>query len=169
VSLDPPDPELRRTTASYTLERELAVGIDRAFDAVVAEEVLPHVLHRVGPLPGVLGTRDLTGPWDTPGSRRTVELDGGRTVHETVLVWVRPLQFACRVEGFPKSIGWMADHAVGVWLFEPLGPRRSRLRWTYSFHSRALPTTPPLVVFARTFWGRYMEACADRLVERMTA
>jgi hypothetical protein len=25
---------------------------------------------------------------------------------------------------------------------------------------------PLLVVFARTFWGRYMEACADRLVER---
>ena len=34
---------------------------------VVAEDVLPKVLHRWGPIPGVLGTRDLTGTWSTPG------------------------------------------------------------------------------------------------------
>lgn len=166
MSVEPPDPELRRTIASYTLERELPVGLDRTFDTVVAEDVLPHVLQRVGPVPGVVGTHGLTGPWDTPGSERTVELEGGGTVRETVLMWVRPLHFAYRVEGFPKPIGWMANHAVGVWRFEPLGPRRCRFRWTYSFHSRLFLTVPPLTAYARSFWGRYMEAGADRLVER---
>jgi hypothetical protein len=162
-----PDEEAPRVPlSSYTLERELPVPIERAFDTVVADDVLPHVLRRVGPVPGVIGTRDQTGSWDAPGSERTVELDDGSTVRETVLVWLRPLQFEYRVEGFPRPIGWMAEHATGSWSFQPLGPGRTRFRWTYAFRRRGIVGAPLLVVFARTFWGRYMEACADRLVER---
>jgi hypothetical protein len=160
----PEDAGERLAGASYSLERELPVHIERAFDTVVAEDVLPRVLHRVGPVPAVVETRDLTGPWDTPGSSRTVVLGNGQTVSETVVVWLRPLRFDYRVEGFGRPLGWMADYAIGSWWFEPAG-RSSRFHWTYAFHARGFWTRLPLLVFVKTFWGRYMEACADRLVE----
>ena len=53
--------------ASHTVSRDTAATVERIFDVVVAEDVLPKVLHRWGPIPAVTGTRDLTGPWDTPG------------------------------------------------------------------------------------------------------
>lgn len=154
--------------ASYTLERELSVPVERAFDTVAAEDVLPHVLHRVGRVPGVKATRDLTGPWDTPGSSRTVVLENGETLQETLQVWLRPLRFEYRVEGFRGPVGMLTDYATGAWWFEPFG-RRSRFRWTYTFHSRRLWARPFAFLFVRMVWGRYMEAAADRLVERATA
>jgi hypothetical protein len=54
--------------------------VQRLFDEVVAGDVLPKVLHRYGLVPAVIGTEDLTGPWDTPGSQRRVCTSDGRRV-----------------------------------------------------------------------------------------
>src|SRR6266540_1769620 len=52
-----------------TVERGAHALVRRLFDEVVAEDVLPKVLHRCGPIPAVVGTEWLTGPWSTSGSR----------------------------------------------------------------------------------------------------
>ena len=67
---------------SHTVNRLARVGVQSLFDTVVAEDVLPKVLRRWGPIPAVVGTRDLTGPWTTPGSERTVVLDDGTSARE---------------------------------------------------------------------------------------
>jgi hypothetical protein len=162
-----PEDALAPHGVACSLDRELPVRVEAAFDTVVAQDVLPYVLHRVGPVPAVAGTRELTGPWDTPGSTRTVELDNGQTVRETVTVWLRPVRFEYRVDGFGPPLGWLVDHAIGSWLFEPAG-RTSRFRWTYTFVPRHWWVRPLLFAFVRLFWRRYMEACADRLVQRAT-
>lgn len=152
--------------ASYTVRRELSVPVERAFDVVVAEDVLPAVLHRWGPIPGVVGTTDLTGPWDTPGSERTVLLSDGRSARETVLAWERPSRFAYRVEEIEGSLGRLVNHAIGEWWFEATGSG-SHLRWTYTFS----PTRGGLLValFTRTAWAAYMRQCATLCVERAEA
>jgi hypothetical protein len=150
---------------AHTETRTAAVDVERLFDTVVAEDVLPHVLHRWGPIPAVKGTRELTGPWDTPGSSRTVELANGQTARETVLLWERPRRFGYRVERFDGVLGRLAEHATGSWEFEADGAR-SRLRWTYTFHPRGRLGRMLLGPFVRIAWSRYMAQCADLCVQR---
>jgi polyketide cyclase/dehydrase/lipid transport protein len=150
--------------ATHTVRRELEVDVARVFDVVVAEDVLPRVLHRWGPIPAVSGTRDLTGPWHTPGSERTVVLADGSTARERVIAWERPEQFEYRVDRFTNPLGRMVDHALGTWSFSPTDSG-SRFAWTYTFHARGLATAALLTVFVRTAWARYMGQCADLCVE----
>ncbi len=150
---------------SRTVSRELAVPVARAFDVVVAENVLPKVLHRWGPVPAVVGTRDLTGRWDTPGSARTVVLDDGSVVREQVLQWRRPQRFEYRVDRFTGPTGWLAEYALGTWLFSETAGGGAAFCWTYSFRARGSIARVLLAVFVRTTWARYMQQCADRCVE----
>lgn len=132
----------------------------RLFDVVVAEDVLPRVLHRVGPVPGVIGTRDLTGPWDTPGSQRTVQLQDGATVREQLTRFERPAHFEYRVDRFTGPFARLVDHASGVWHFSATADG-SAFTWTYRFQARSRLATPVLGLITATVWARYMERCAD--------
>jgi hypothetical protein len=151
--------------ASHTVARELdAVGVERIFDVVVAEDVLPKVLHRWGPVPGVTGTAEVTGSWDTPGSERTVLLEDGSTAHEQVLTWERPERFEYRVGRLSNPLGRLIDHALGSWEFSAT-ERGSRFVWTYSFTSTRRLSAALLRPFTATAWARYMGQCADACVE----
>lgn len=132
---------------------------------MVAADVLPKVLHRWGPIPAVAGTRDLSGPWDTPGSERTVVLGDGSTARERVLGWERPFRFEYRVDSFTSRLGRLADHATGAWKFSSAGPTSSSFRWTYTFHPRSGVATIALRAFVATAWARYMGQCADLSVQ----
>jgi hypothetical protein len=150
--------------ASHTLTRELDdVAVERIFDVVVAEDVLPKVLHRWGPVPGVIGTADLTGPWDTPGSERTVRLADGSTAHEQVLTWERPRRFEYRVDRLSSPVGRLVHHALGSWEFSPTD-RGSRFVWTYTFTSTRRLSAALLRPFTATAWARYMGQCAEECV-----
>jgi Polyketide cyclase / dehydrase and lipid transport len=151
-------------SAAHTVSRELEVDVERVFDVVVAEDVLPKVLRRWGPVPAVSGTRDMTGPWDTPGSERTVVLEDGSTAHERVLVWERPRRFEYRVDRFTSPLGRLVDHAIGTWDFTKT-ERGSSFRWTYSFDGRGRLAAILLRLFVRTAWARYMDQCADLCVK----
>jgi hypothetical protein len=149
---------------SHTVYRLASVGVEPLFDTVVAEDVLPKVLRRWGPIPAVLGTRDLSGPWTTPGSERTVVLDDGSTARERLTLWERPARFEYRVDQFTSPLGRLVDHATGAWEFDERGTASS-FRWTYSFHPRSVAASLPLHVVVRTAWARYMAQCADLTVE----
>ena len=151
-------------TVSHTVRRTATTSLDLLFDTVVAEDVLPKVLHRWGPVPAVVGTRDVTGPWDTPGSSRTVVLGDGSTAREQVLLWKRPTQFEYRVDGFTSPLGRMVDHAIGSWTFTG-DERGSAFEWTYSFHTRGRAAAVALRAFVPTAWARYMAQCADLTVQ----
>jgi hypothetical protein len=143
----------------HTERRTAAVGVERLFDVLVAEDVLPKILRRWGPVPAVVGTRDLSGPWNTPGSQRTVVLGDGSTAREEVLEWERPAHFRYRVDSFTSPLGRMVDHAIGDFRFEP----GSAFTWTYAFAPRR---GCGLLVrsFVRLAWSRYMSQCADASV-----
>jgi hypothetical protein len=150
---------------SHTVNRPADVGVELLFDTVVAEDVLPKVLHRWGPIPAVVGTRDLTGPWTTPGSERTVLLADGRSARERLVVWERPRRFEYIVDRLTSPLGRLVDHATGTWEFESFGPERSSFRWTYTFHTESRAAAAPLQLLVRTAWARYMAQCADLTVK----
>lgn len=149
---------------SHTVCRELQVGVERVFDVVVAEDVLPRVLRSWGPIPAVTGTCQLTGPWNTPGSQRTVLLEDGSTVREQVLVWERPRRFEYRVDRFTSPLGRLAHQAIGAWDFTQT-ERGSSFRWTYSFQAQGRFSAILLNLLVHTAWARYMDQCAELCVE----
>jgi hypothetical protein len=144
---------------SHTVSREVLLTREGLFDVVVAEDVLPKVLHRWGPIPGVQATRDLTGPWNTPGSERTVVLGDGNTARERVLIWERPRKFEYRVSEITGPFGRLVDHAVGSWVFTETF-HGSSFEWTYTFIARGRAAEIVLAPVVHTAWARYMEQCA---------
>lgn len=122
------------------------------------------MLHRWGPIPAVVATRDLTGPWTSPGSQRTVVLDDGTTARERLLVWERPGRFKY-VDRFTSALGRAVDHATGAWEFSATTPERPAFRWRYSFYTDSLAATLPLQLLVRTAWARYMAQSGDLCVE----
>jgi hypothetical protein len=152
-----------RSAPSHTVSREAGVPVEQLFDVVVAEDVLPKVLHRYGPVPGVRGTRDLTAPWTAPGAQRTVLLDDGTTAVERLEVFERPHRFEYRVDSFSGVLRRLVDHGAGRWTFAST-PAGSRFDWTYTFVPRRAWIGPALSGFVRLGWAGYMARCADRCV-----
>src|SRR5262249_37453935 len=67
---------------STTVSMTINAPIQDVFHFVVAEDVLPKVLRRYGPIPPVIETRVLHGPWERVGADRSVLLGDGGTLHE---------------------------------------------------------------------------------------
>jgi hypothetical protein len=136
--------------------------LERAFDTLSAEDVLPTLLHRYLVVPGVTGTTDVSGPWDQPGRSRMVELSGGGSVHEEITAYERPRYFAYRVDGFPAPFDRLVRFAQGRWWLATDG-KRTIIRWSYSFDAATRAGVLPLRVFAHLFWRGYMRAAMRRL------
>jgi hypothetical protein len=148
-------------SVSHTVSHTVAVAVERLFDTVVAEDVLPYVLHRHLLVPGVRNTESLSGPWHVPGSTRIVRLTSGAAVREEVTGWQRPSTFSYRVTALPRPLSSLAREAVGLWSFEG-DEERSRLIWTYSFEPAGGWAIPLLRAFVATQWAGYMRRCAER-------
>lgn len=107
-----------------------------------------------GPLPGVVGTRDQTGPWDHVGARRCVELADGSEASETITAYERPHGFSYRVGPFTGPIRHLVEHADGEWTFAETAPGLTAIRWTYTFRSKPL-RGPVLRIVIVPLWRPY--------------
>lgn len=145
---------------SITLTVTLPGAPDEVFDAVTAEDVLPKVLTGYGPLPAVVGTRNLSGPWDQPGSRRTVVLADGATATEEVTGQARPHGFDYRVYGFTNLLRHLVAEARGSWRFSAV-PGGTEARWTYSFTPRGAASRMVLAGGIQPLWRGYMQVCLE--------
>jgi hypothetical protein len=148
---------------SHTVAREARVPVGELFDVIVAEDVLPKVLHRYGIIPAVVATEGLTGPWDTPGSQRRVVTSDGRSLREEVTAWEHSHHFAYRVDGFTGVMGSLVSQAVGTWSFSG-SDSHARFTWTYTFSATSAATRPLVRLIVASMWAPYMRGCADRCV-----
>ncbi len=151
-----------------TVEAEMDATVARVFDFVVAEDVLPRVLTGYGLVPAVVGTSGNTGPWDIPGSVRTVHLKGGDTAQEEVTEWVRPSYFAYRVSKFTFALKHLATEGRGQWWVEPRNGR-THVRWTYTFIPKGPVSALMLHLFVRMQWAGYMRVCLQNTIDLTSA
>lgn len=128
------------------------------FDFVAAEGVLPIVLTGYGMLPAVTSTSGNTGPWDQPGSSRTVHLADGTTSREEITDYKRPLYFAYRTSEYTFALRHLASSARGQWWFDDRG-RQTHVRWTYTFTAKSALTAILLRLFSQFQWAGYMRVC----------
>jgi hypothetical protein len=146
----------------------VSIRIDRAreplFDWFIPIE-LPRILTGWGPVPAVIGTRDQSGPWDTVGSRRTVELADGSTAHERVTLYERPSAFGYTVDGFSGTVRHAAVEGRGRWTFDAAGPEATDVRWTYTFQARSRAAALLLTPVVKIAWRGFMARALQRLAE----
>jgi len=150
-------------TLTFNVPGELA----DVFDFVVAEDILPKVLTGYGFLPGVVRTSSNTGPWDTPGSSRTVHLADGTTAREQVTAYERPQYFGYRTDRYTFALRHLANSATGQWWFNAQSGG-THVKWTYGFDSKRRLTAPILILFIRLQWGGYMRTCAKNVQRHFT-
>ncbi|MDX2266168.1 MAG: SRPBCC family protein [Hyphomicrobiales bacterium] len=153
-----------KTVKGISITREVVVAVDpkAAFDFVSAEDVLPKVLTGYGLIPAVLKTSGNTGPWEKPGSVRTVHLADGNTAREEVTDYDNPAYFAYRVSDFTFAVRHLANEARGQWWFTPVKGGTNVL-WTYTFQPHNGLTGLPLSLFVHTQWAGYMNICMSNV------
>lgn len=142
------------------------------FIPVVGDE-LHTVLKKAAMLPGVERTTNTTGPWDVPGSNRTIHLTDGSTVHEEVTAGDHPTNgapgyFAYRVTEFTNPIRFLVKEARGQWWFTD-DPGGTHVKWTYSFVARFWPAVLVLLPLVKILWSRYMAAALAETKRRAEA
>ena len=153
-------------TVAITLLTTVHASPEHTFDFVVAEDVLPKVLLGYGPLPAVTSTSDRSGPWDQPGSYRTVHLADGTTSREEVTDYQRPSYFAYKVSNFTFALRYLATEGKGQWWIRSAS-EGATIRWTYTFTSRSVLTYPLLWGFAQWFWRGYMRVCLKAVQQQL--
>ena len=152
--------ERRGLTFEATMEIDVAAAIELVFDFVSAEDVLPKVLTGYGLLPPVERTSGNTGPWDRPGSSRTVHLADGNTAREEVTAYARPTYFAYRTDNYTFALKFIATGAKGQWWFNA-DSEVTHIKWRYEFTAKGRVTAVLLSLFVCTQWAGYMRVCLE--------
>jgi uncharacterized protein YndB with AHSA1/START domain len=146
------EPDRVATTVEVTIDRP----VDEVFKALVAEDVLPKILKKYGPIPGVIATRVIDGPWERAGASRYVFTEGGGSVHETITDIDPARSYHYQIDDFHNPLKDLANNARGTFLFEARGAQ-TRVRWTYSFARKSPLTRPILGVFVHVFYRGFMK------------
>ena len=108
--------------------------------------------------PGVAKTTGTSGPWDVPGSHRTVHLSDGNSAREEVTAADTPDYFAYTVTEFTNPlIRRIVKRAGGRWWFTDDGAG-TQAKWTYEFEGMSIFTVPLLIPIVKILWNRSMKA-----------
>jgi hypothetical protein len=148
----------RGLTVEAIMKTDIAAAIEPVFDFVSAEDVLPKVLTGYGLLPGVASTSGNTGPWNRPGSSRTVHLADGNTAREEVTAYERPNYFAYRTDNYSFALKYISTGAKGQWWFNA-DNGLTHIKWSYAFTAKGPFTAVLLSLFVRSQWAGYMRVC----------
>jgi hypothetical protein len=151
-----------------TMQTVIAAPIETVFDFVAAEDVLPRVLTGYGLLPRVVRTSGNTGPWDQPGSSRTVHLADGSTAREQLTDYEPPGYFAYRTSDYTFALKHLATSAAGQWWFEER-QGQTHIRWTYTFMAKGPVSAMLLALFVKSQWAGYMSVCLENTRQHFVA
>ena len=160
---------MHQNEVSITRHAVIPGKIDDVFKFIAAQDVLPQILTGYGPLPAVVGTSDVTGPWDQPGSARIVHLADGSNVREQVTDYEFATYFAYKTSNFGNPIlGSLATGAVGQWKFHQVADG-TEVEWTYTFQAKSRLRAIPLAGIANILWRGYMDVCLKNSIRIMSA
>jgi hypothetical protein len=151
-------------SVATTVSVRVAAAREPLFDWFIPIE-LPRILTGWGPVPAVVSTSDQSGPWDTPGSRRTVHLADGSTAHERVTACERPASFGYTVDGFSGPVRHVAVEGRGRWAFDPAGAGATDVHWTYASQARSRAAALLLTPVVKIAWRGFMRRALHRLAE----
>ena len=112
--------------------RVMPLGPMRAYQQVIDPLIFPRIFRGWGPVPGVAAIEE-----EALGGtvKRTVRLDDGSTVRETVLSFRPGRAFRYRAFGHTAPVRWWAAEARALWRFQAHA-EGTRVTWFYRFQAR---------------------------------
>lgn len=123
---------------------------------------LSRVMRRYGPLPGVVGIEDQTGPMHVPGSSRVLLLSDGTTAIEQVTSCNPPKEVKYRLYQLTSFFRYLVAEAQGEIWFRETPNVGTRVEWRYSFFGRSLVTTLVLKILIPLLWRGFMQSALTR-------
>ena len=123
-----------------------------------------------GPIPPIKGVRDQTGIWDAVGQTRTILLQGGGSMAETLTSFNEPHSFGYTLSDITGPMAALISGVQGVWIFEAdpdLQGTGTKITWRWTLHRRSAASAPLLPVFGKLwkgYAGRSLEHLSDLLV-----
>ena len=156
---------------TITLTEQVDAPVQKVFAFVTAKDVLPKILLGYGLLPRIVSTSGSAGPWDEPGSFRTVHLSNRTSAREELTDYQPFGYFAYRTSDFTSALKYIVRQGRGQWRFTPdnLG---TRIAWTYTFTASHWSTQPVLAAFVPLLWRGYMRGALRQVkvqTERLEA
>lgn len=158
--------ERRMAHVTITLTERVDAPVQKVFDFVTAKNVLPKILLGYGILPRVVSTSESVGPWDEPGSFRTVHLSNRTSAREELTEYKPFDYFAYRTSDFTSVLKYVVRQGRGQWRFTPDG-LGTRIVWTYTFTASHWFMKTVLEIFVSLLWRGYMRG-ALRQVKAQT-
>ncbi len=156
----------RRVPADVHLRhsRSFPAGVARAFDEVLPGDLTRLFDRRYGAIPRIVGIRDQSGTWGTPGQTRTILLAGGGSMRETMLEVHRPEHFRYRIGEITGPMRVLATSLEGRWHFERAGTG-VRITWSWVLQP-AGPVGGAAMPAFRRMWHGYVRQGFDN-IERL--
>ena len=132
----------------------------------VFSDELETVLHDSLFISGVSKTADTSGPWDVPGSQRTLHFTDGNSAREEVTAADAPDYFAYVVTEFTDPlIRRLVREVREQWSFTDEGTG-TRAKWTAAFEAKSILAVLPLLPMVKIFWRRAMKGAMRNTKER---
>lgn len=128
--------QMDKLAAAHSETFIINAPIEKTYDFIVAEDVLPKILKKYFIIPAVKGSTIHQGDWVTPGSYRTVFFANGDTLKEELTNFDRPVYFAYKVSEFSSFQRHFASHGIGQWWFTAKDGK-TEIKWTYTFYAKS--------------------------------
>jgi hypothetical protein len=143
---------------SFTAVVEIDIaGTQAAIFEYIVPIDLPLIFTGYGPLPAVNGVQNQTGGWNEAGQTRTVTLSDGSTARELLTKYDYPQYFSYTVSNFSGVLRLLTISANGEWWFKTnQSSGATSVKWSYSFNSRSLLSSPVLWFITSFLWRGYM-------------
>lgn len=150
--------------------RTVPVTVADAFSGTVPMPLNELFCRWYGPIPPIKGVRDQTGIWDAVGQTRTILLQGGGSMAETLTSFNEPHSFGYTLSDITGPMAALISGVQGVWIFEAdpdLQGTGTKITWRWTLHRRSAASAPLLPVFGKLwkgYAGRSLEHLSDLLV-----
>ena len=112
-------------------------------------------------MPPIKAVVDSPLTWGEVGQSRTILLQGGGSMRETLTAFDRPASFRYRIDQITGPMKPLVAHVDGEWAFEPCGTG-VRITWTWTLHPTSGYSAPLVGVIGR-FWQGYARQAFDDL------
>lgn len=142
------------------LEAVIENNAERVFDFIVAEDV---VLHFLKTPPAIAAIENQSGTWDHAGASRTVVMENGNRLLETIVAFQRPYLFHYMLENFSGApLEGMVNEAIATFIVQPYGPR-AHVNWHYAFRPASDARLADTRAFMQDVWRPWQQGFVDAL------
>ena len=147
---------------SASVEMTISRDRDHVFSLVTDEDAPPKLLRGYGPIPEMVRSETVVGPWGRVGATRKMFQSDGHYILEEITDIKHPTYFSYKVSGFTCPISLFAEYGEGQWSFDSRA-EITDVRWTFTFKAKNHLAKIPLWLLVTAIWKGNMHKVVDNI------